>query len=69
MSADGVAAVRAALNDDVLERILIIGDRKHCHQRIRAYIAAGVTTPLIHPLGPGFRDTFEAFTPASFPVQ
>ncbi|PXX03282.1 LLM class flavin-dependent oxidoreductase [Mycolicibacterium moriokaense] len=63
---------RAALDDDVVDSIAVIGSRQHCQQRVRTYVEAGITTPILFCLSPDpdvQRATYEAFSPAEFTVQ
>jgi probable F420-dependent oxidoreductase len=39
----------AAVTDEMIDRIAVIGDAAHCRKRLEAFAAAGVTTPMIHP--------------------
>ena len=39
----------AAVTDEMIDRIAIIGPAAHCRARLRAFAEAGVTTPMVHP--------------------
>jgi alkanesulfonate monooxygenase SsuD/methylene tetrahydromethanopterin reductase-like flavin-dependent oxidoreductase (luciferase family) len=39
----------AAVTDDMIDRLAIIGPAAHCRERLAAFVRAGVTTPMIHP--------------------
>jgi probable F420-dependent oxidoreductase len=39
----------AAVTDDMIDRIAIIGTAAECRRRLRAFHDAGVTTPMVHP--------------------
>jgi len=39
----------AAVSDDLIDRIAIVGSAAHCRERVADFAAAGVTTPMIHP--------------------
>jgi probable F420-dependent oxidoreductase len=39
----------AAVTDDMIDRLAIIGSAAHCRDRIEAFARAGVTTPMVHP--------------------
>jgi alkanesulfonate monooxygenase SsuD/methylene tetrahydromethanopterin reductase-like flavin-dependent oxidoreductase (luciferase family) len=39
----------AAVTDDMIDRLAIIGSVEHCRERLAAFVAAGVTTPMIQP--------------------
>ena len=43
------AANLAAVSDEMIDRIAIVGSAEHCRARVAAFEAAGVTTPMIHP--------------------
>jgi probable F420-dependent oxidoreductase len=63
---------RAALDDDLVDSIAVIGSREHCQERIRTYVNAGITTPILFCLSPDpdvQHATYSAFTPAEFAVQ
>jgi len=62
-------AARAALTDELVDEIAVIGTREHCHQRVSSVIEAGVTTPMLFCLSedPDIqRHTYAAFTPEQF---
>jgi probable F420-dependent oxidoreductase len=44
--------VAAGVTDDMLDRIGILGSAEKCRERIEAFRAAGVTTPMISPFFP-----------------
>ena len=61
------AAVAAAMSDDMIDRIAILGSADSCREQIAAFVAAGITTPVISPLAVERRAieaVFEAFAPA-----
>jgi alkanesulfonate monooxygenase SsuD/methylene tetrahydromethanopterin reductase-like flavin-dependent oxidoreductase (luciferase family) len=63
---------RAALDDELVDSIAVIGSREHCQERVRTYVDAGITTPILFCLSPDpdvQRDTYRAFAPAEFSVQ
>ena len=39
----------AAVTDEMIDRIAIIGPAAHCRARLRAFAEAGVRTPMVHP--------------------
>jgi probable F420-dependent oxidoreductase len=39
----------AAVTDDLIDRLAIIGTAEHCRARLEAFAEAGVTTPMVHP--------------------
>ncbi|MGH7895707.1 MAG: LLM class flavin-dependent oxidoreductase [Candidatus Binatia bacterium] len=39
----------AAVTDEMVDRIAIIGSTDECRRRLRAFHDAGVTTPMVHP--------------------
>jgi probable F420-dependent oxidoreductase len=61
------AASSAALSDDLVDRVAILGSAESCREQVAAFVAAGVTTPVISPLARS-RDAaqavYEAFAPA-----
>jgi probable F420-dependent oxidoreductase len=61
----------AAMSDELVDRIGVIGPAEHCREVVRAFMAEGITTPIINPISEDpkvIADTFEAFTPENFPV-
>ena len=61
----------AAMSDELVDRIGVIGPAEHCREVVRAFMAQGITTPIINPISDDpkvIADTFEAFTPENFPV-
>lgn len=58
--------VAAGVTDDMLDRIGILGSATECRERIEAFRAAGVTTPMVSPFFPDpdvMWRTFEALAP------
>ncbi len=45
---DRVANV-AAVTDEMVDQLAIIGSAEHCRARLQAFADAGVTTPMVHP--------------------
>src|SRR5262245_45987732 len=39
----------AAVTDDLVDRLAVIGSLDQCRARLAAFTAAGVTTPMVHP--------------------
>jgi probable F420-dependent oxidoreductase len=61
------AGVAAAMSDDFVDRIAILGSAEACREQIAAFVEAGVTTPVIAPLAldrDGVVRVLEAFAPA-----
>ena len=57
---------RAALHDELVDSIAVIGDRLHCVERVKRYVEAGITTPILYCLSEDpdvQRDTFSALAP------
>ena len=46
------AAMAAALSDDLVDALYIIGDADHVGATMKGYVDGGVTVPVIAPLGP-----------------
>jgi probable F420-dependent oxidoreductase len=58
----------AAVPDDMVDRLAIIGSPAHCRERLAAFAAAGVTTPMIQPFlfdEAAIWRTFESLAPAA----
>ena len=58
------AASAAALTDDLIDRVAILGSAETCREQIAGFVAAGVTTPVIAPLAAtreGVEAVFAAF--------
>jgi alkanesulfonate monooxygenase SsuD/methylene tetrahydromethanopterin reductase-like flavin-dependent oxidoreductase (luciferase family) len=62
------AKTEAAVHDEMIDRLAIIGDAADCRAKIAAFVRAGVTTPMISPILPmewALRATLEAFAPVA----
>jgi probable F420-dependent oxidoreductase len=60
------AATGAAMSDDLIDRVFILGSPERCRAQIAEFVAAGVTTPVLSPLAAdrrGIAAVFEAFAP------
>ena len=58
-----------AFSDELIDQLAIIGDAEKCRADIRAFVKAGVNTPVINPVNAAdgkVRGTLEAFAPALF---
>ena len=58
----------AAVTDEMVDRIAIIGSAEHCREQLEAFAAAGVTTPMIQPFlfdEAAIWGTLEGLAPAS----
>jgi alkanesulfonate monooxygenase SsuD/methylene tetrahydromethanopterin reductase-like flavin-dependent oxidoreductase (luciferase family) len=63
-------ATAAAITDDLIDRVTILGSAEQCREQVAAFVEGGVTTPVIAPLTTdpaGVARTFEAFAPALHP--
>jgi probable F420-dependent oxidoreductase len=61
------AASAAALSDEIVDSIAVLGSAEACRERIAAFVAAGVTTPVISPLATdpkAVQAVLETFAPA-----
>jgi probable F420-dependent oxidoreductase len=61
------AASAAALSDDLVDRVTILGSAEACREQLAGFVADGVTTSVISPLARDARgviETLEAFAPA-----
>jgi probable F420-dependent oxidoreductase len=61
------AAVAAAITDEIVDRIAIIGSADECKEQIAGFVKAGVTTPVIAPLATSREEAlriYETFAPA-----
>jgi len=60
-------ATAAAITDELIDRITILGTAEACRTQVASFVAAGVTTPVIAPLATdpeSVRRVYEAFAPA-----
>lgn len=60
-------AVAAAMTDELVDRVTILGPAEACRAQLAEFVAAGVTTPVISPLAAdraAIEATFAAFAPA-----
>lgn len=44
------ARVGAAVGDSMIDRLAVIGSAEECRERLEAFRAAGVTTPMVNPI-------------------
>jgi probable F420-dependent oxidoreductase len=44
------AATMAAMTDDLVDRIAILGDEDACREQLAGFVAGGITTPVLAPL-------------------
>jgi alkanesulfonate monooxygenase SsuD/methylene tetrahydromethanopterin reductase-like flavin-dependent oxidoreductase (luciferase family) len=62
------AAVASAMHDDLVDSIAILGTADECREQLAAFVAAGVTTPVLAPLATSAEAAervFETFAPAN----
>jgi probable F420-dependent oxidoreductase len=60
-------AVAAAMSDELVDSIAILGTPDECREQLAAFVEAGVTTPVLSPLATSpdaCEAVFEAFAPA-----
>lgn len=60
------AGVAAAMTDDLVDRIAILGSAERCREQIAGFVAAGVTTPVLSPLAvdrAAIESVFATFAP------
>jgi alkanesulfonate monooxygenase SsuD/methylene tetrahydromethanopterin reductase-like flavin-dependent oxidoreductase (luciferase family) len=63
------AASTAAMSDDLVDRVTILGTAEQCREQIAGFVEAGVTTPVIAPVATDRRSVdavFEALAPADW---
>jgi probable F420-dependent oxidoreductase len=61
------AGVAAAMTDALIDRIAILGPPERCREQLAAFVAAGVTTPVLSPLAADpetITSVFRTFAPA-----
>lgn len=61
------AGVAAAMTDELIDRIAILGPAERCREQIAEFVAAGVTTPVLSPLAvdrASIEAVFAALAPA-----
>jgi probable F420-dependent oxidoreductase len=59
---------RVVLHDELVDSVAVIGNRRHCLERVQRYVAAGITTPILYCLSEDpdvQRDTFTTFAPGN----
>ena len=60
------AASAAAMSDEFIDRVTILGSAEQCREKLAAFVEAGVTTPVLSPLAASPRAAeavFEALAP------
>ena len=55
------AATTAAIHDDFVDAITIMGTAEECREKVAAFVAAGVTTPVLAPLATSPQAVIELF--------
>ncbi len=58
--------VYRAMDDDMVDRIAILGSAESCREQVAAFVEAGVTTPVLNPLArdrEGVEAVWSAFAP------
>ena len=58
----------AAVTDEMIDRIAVIGTPEQCRARLRQFVDAGVTTPMVHPFlfdEAAIRTVFESLAPGA----
>jgi probable F420-dependent oxidoreductase len=61
------AGVAAAIHDEMIDQIAIVGTAEECRAKVAAFVAAGVTTPVLAPLATSAAEAervYAAFAPA-----
>ena len=61
------AGTAAAITDEFIDEITILGTPEQCRERLAAFVEAGVTTPVIAPLAgsrEGVLQIVEALAPS-----
>jgi probable F420-dependent oxidoreductase len=59
-------ATERAFTDEMIDAIVIVGDAKTCRRKLDTFVAAGVTTPMLHAFAPNPDEawkTIEALAP------
>ena len=67
-SARDRAANLAAVSDDMIDRIAIIGTAEQCRAQLQRFVDAGITTPMVHPFlfdETSIARVFESLAPAA----
>lgn len=65
----GPAEIRKAMRlvpDDVVQMITASGTPEECHAKVREYVRAGCTCPVLYPLGDDVRAMIDAFAGGQF---
>jgi 5,10-methylenetetrahydromethanopterin reductase len=59
---EGFRKASSAVDDELVERIAVVGDAEQCFQKVQEYTRAGCTCPLLHPVGENVGEIIEAFS-------
>jgi 5,10-methylenetetrahydromethanopterin reductase len=65
----GPAEIRAAMRlvpDDVVQTVAAAGTAEECRAKVREYVDAGCTCPILYPLGDDVRAMIDAFAGGAF---
>ena len=68
MSDAVLGTIPAAVTDEMIDRIAVIGTPEQCRARLRQFVDAGVTTPMVHPFlfdEAAIRTVFESLAPGA----
>jgi len=66
------AANLAAVTDEMIDRIAVIGTAAQCRARLGRFVEAGITTPMVHPFlfdEAAIWRVFESLAPAPHPTK
>jgi 5,10-methylenetetrahydromethanopterin reductase len=61
-----IRAAMALVPDDVVQMITASGTAEECRAKVREYVEAGCTCPILYPLGDDVRSMIEAFADGEF---
>jgi hypothetical protein len=56
----------ALVPDDVVQMITASGTAEECRAKVREYVEAGCTCPILYPLGDDVRSMIDAFADGVF---
>jgi probable F420-dependent oxidoreductase len=59
------AGSAAAMTDDFIDRVTILGTAEECREKLAGFVAAGVTTPILSPLAASPQAAEEVFSALS----
>ena len=59
---EGFAKAASLVDDKLVQKIAVVGDAEACRKKVKQYMAAGCTCPLLYSVGENVSELIEAFS-------